>query len=186
MPTYIALLRGVNVGGHKMVTMADLRDLCVQLNLDEPRTLLQSGNLVFRDSRPAASLERLLELEAEKQLGLKTEFFVRSADEWQAIIAANPFPVEAKKDPSHLLVMALKQEPEAKSVKALQAAIVGREVLRAKGKQAYIVYPDGIGTSRLTVAMMDRRLGTRGTGRNWNTVLKLGTLSGVPRGGEGG
>jgi uncharacterized protein (DUF1697 family) len=186
MTTYIALLRGINVGGHKMVAMADLREMCTKLGFVEPRTLLQSGNLVFRDSRSGASLERLLELEAEKQLGVKTEFFVRSAVEWQAIIAANPFPVEAKNDPGRLLVMALKQEPDAKSVKALQAAIVGREVVRAKGKHAYIVYPDGVGTSRLTMAMLDSRLGTRGTGRNWNTVLKVGALTGVPRGGADG
>jgi len=64
-------------------------------------------------------------------------------------------------------------------VAALQAAIKGREVVRAKGRHAYIVYPDGIGRSRLTNVMIEKKLGTRGTGRNWNTVLKLAALTGA-------
>jgi uncharacterized protein (DUF1697 family) len=76
--------------------------------------------------------------------------------------------------------MCLKASPPADRVAALQAAIRGREVVRAAGRHAYIVYPDGIGTSRLTVALIERKLGTRGTGRNWNTVLRLAdVLSGA-------
>ncbi|PYJ75629.1 MAG: hypothetical protein DME69_14645 [Verrucomicrobia bacterium] len=73
--------------------------------------------------------------------------------------------------------MALKDAPKDTDVKALQAAITGREVVRAGGKHLYIVYPDGIGRSRLTNAVIDKLLGTRGTGRNWNTVLKLASLA---------
>ena len=76
----VALLRAVNLGPHNKVAMADLRGLLTRLGFEEPRSLLQSGNLVFRAARPAgASLERLLEMEAEKRLQLRTEFFVRSA-----------------------------------------------------------------------------------------------------------
>lgn len=175
--TYLGLLRGINVGGHKQVAMAGLRDFLVALGFDEPRTLLQSGNVVFRGRTHApAQLERLLASEASTRLGLETDFFVRTADEWRAIVARNPFRKEAERDPSHLLVMLLKDAPDAKLMKALQAAITGREVVRAGGRHAYIVYPDGIGRSRLTGALIEKTLGTRGTGRNWNTVLKLGAL----------
>jgi uncharacterized protein (DUF1697 family) len=75
--------------------------------------------------------------------------------------------------------MVLKQAPDAGAVEALQAAITGREVVRAVGRQAYITYPDGIGDSRLTINVIEKKLGSRGTGRNWNTVLKLGTLAGA-------
>ena len=112
-----------------------------------------------------------------KHLGVTTEFFVRTAKEWQAIIAANPFPEEAKRDPGHLVMMCLKDAPPPAAVKALQAAIRGREVVKAKGPQAYFVYPDGIGRSKLTIAVIERMLGTRGTARNWNTVTKLGALA---------
>jgi uncharacterized protein (DUF1697 family) len=64
-------------------------------------------------------------------------------------------------------------------VSALQGAIKGREQVRVKGRQAYITYPDGIGRSKLTMAVIEKALGTRGTGRNWNTVLKLGDLAGA-------
>jgi uncharacterized protein (DUF1697 family) len=124
-------------------------------------------------------LEQMLERAAAKQLGLETPFFVRTAKEWQAIIDANPFPKEAMADPGHLLAVILKEPVEAANVTALQKAIVGREVVRAKGRCAYIVYPDGIGRSKLTTALIEKKLGTRGTGRNWNTVLKLGVLADV-------
>lgn len=179
MTTHIALLRGINVGGNKKVAMADLRDLLTELGFADPRSLLQSGNLVFRsDALEGAGLERLLDAETEKRLGLKTEFFVRTAKEWKGVVASNPFPDEAESDPSHLVVMFLKDAPDAESVGALQAAITGREIVRAVGRQAYIVYPDGIGDSRLTNAVIEKKLGTRGTGRNWNTVMKLDALAG--------
>ena len=175
MAVYIALLRGVNVGGSKIVAMADLRALLSDLGFANPRSLLQSGNLVFEGRvRASTGLERVLEQEAARRLGLDTEFHVRTAAEWQAIIRRNPFPEAARRDPGHLHVMCFKQAPAAKVVNALQAAITGREIVRAVGRQAYIVYPDGAGKSRLTTALIDRILGLRGTARNWNTVLKLG------------
>jgi uncharacterized protein (DUF1697 family) len=75
--------------------------------------------------------------------------------------------------------MALKRAPDGKDVMALQAAIAGAEVVRADGRHAYIIYPNGIGRSRLTTALIDKKLGTRGTGRNWNTVLKIAALMDV-------
>ncbi|MEX0800581.1 MAG: DUF1697 domain-containing protein [Dehalococcoidia bacterium] len=179
MTTHIALLRGINVGGNKTVAMADLRDLLAELGFDDVRSLLQSGNLVFRaDDRPNAGLERLLEAETEKRLALRTAFFARTAEEWRAIVAANPFPEEAKSDPGHLVVTVLKDAPDAAAVDALRAAITGPETVRAEGPHLYAVYPEGIGRSRLTLDVIERKLGTRGTARNWNTLVKLGALAG--------
>ncbi len=145
---YVALLRGINVGGHKPVAMAELRDLLARLGFVDARSLLQTGNLVFRgEGRTGGRLERMLETEAAQRLGLATDFF-----------------------------MFLKEPPEVKDVAALRAAITGPEIIRAAGMHAYIVYPNGIGRSRLTNTLIERTLGTRGTGRNWNTVLKLGAL----------
>jgi uncharacterized protein (DUF1697 family) len=149
MTIHVALLRGINVGGNKVVAMADLRDLLAHLGFAGGRSLLQSGNLLFEsDGRTGAQLERLLETEAARRFALQTDFFVRTAREWKAIVAHNPFPDEAERDPGHLVAMCLKDAPEASRVKALQAAITGPETL-----------------------------GTRGTGRNWNTVLKLAGLA---------
>lgn len=179
MTTYLALLRGINVGGHKMVAMADLRDLLTNLGFGGVRSLLQSGNLVFSSERrrSAAALERVLEEAAATRLRVQSDFLVRSAEEWKTVVASNPFREEAKSDPSHLLVVFLKEAPRARNVAALRAAIAGRERVRVKGREAYCVYPDGVGRSRLTHAIIEKQLGTRATGRNWNTVLKLGALA---------
>jgi uncharacterized protein (DUF1697 family) len=174
---YIALLRGINVGGHAQVAMADLRSLLDDLGFENPRSLLNSGNLVFDcPPRRPARLERTLETETKKRLALAPDYFVRTGQEWKTIIAGNPYRAEAKRDPGHLVVMFLKDAPAAKPVKDLRAAIVGREVLRVTGRHAYIHYPDGQGTSRLTNTLIEKKLGTRGTARNWNTVLKLNAL----------
>jgi uncharacterized protein (DUF1697 family) len=178
MISFIALVRGINVGGHKQIAMADLRGLLLTLGFHEPQSLLQSGNLVFKgDSRSAATIERLLEKEADKHLDVQVDFLVRTAREWAAIIAKNPFPREAASDPSHLAVMCLKDVPTKESLAALQAAIVGRETTHLDGRQLYIIYPDGIGRSRLTHGLIEKTLATRGTARNWNTVLKIAALT---------
>ncbi len=157
--------------------MSELLDLLQRLDFLETRSLLQTGNLVFRSkARTGSSLERFLEAQAEKRLDLRTDFFVRTAMEWEAVIESNPFGAEAKRDPGHVVVMFLKQEPSAADVDALRAAITGPERIFAEGRQAYVVYPAGIGRSRLTNTLIEKKLGTRCTGRNWNTILKLSAL----------
>jgi uncharacterized protein (DUF1697 family) len=174
MKTYLAFLRAVNVGGTGKIAMADLRLWLGKLGFADAQTLLQSGNAVFRGPEgEAAALEARLEREAKKRLALETDFFVRSAEEWAEVIRENPFPEAAESDPSHLVVMVLKAAPTAGQAEALQAAVKGREVTRVRGREAYVVYPDGIGRSKLTIGVIERQLGARGTGRNWNTVLKM-------------
>jgi uncharacterized protein (DUF1697 family) len=174
MSIHVALLRGINVGGHNMVGMSDLRDLLGALGFGGAKSMLQSGNLVFEsDRRTGAGLERLLEVETAKRFEVSVDYFVRTAEEWETIVADNPFPEEAKRDPGHLLVVFLKTAPTANDMKALEAAVKGPEIVRAVGKHLYVVYPAGIGRSKLTNTLIERKLATRGTGRNWNTVLKL-------------
>jgi uncharacterized protein (DUF1697 family) len=176
---HVALLRAVNVGGRTSLAMAELRKLAEGLGFTNVRTLLQSGNLVFEAGvKKSPELETALEA-ALKKHGMETDFMVRRADELDAVIAANPFPKEAKADPGHLVVMFLKDASGAKAIAALQAAVKGREVVRHKGRELYIVYPDGIGRSKLTNKVIESQLDTRGTGRNWNTVIKLAALAGA-------
>jgi len=178
MTVHIALLRAINVGGTAKVAMSDLREFVAALGFADVRTLLQTGNIVFGGGRRTGSaIEKRLETEAAKRLDLETDFFVRTAKEWDTIVAENPFRAEARRDPSHLVVMFLKSAPDKQAVEALRGAVVGREVVAVAGRQAYLVYPDGIGRSRLTNRVIEGKLGTRGTGRNWNTVLKLAELA---------
>jgi uncharacterized protein (DUF1697 family) len=173
MTTYVGLLRGINVGGNKKVAMADLRELIAGLGFSDVKTLLQSGNVVFRGpARAPAKLEAQLEAAFETRLGMKVDFHVRTADEWKAIVKANRFTAEALKDPGHLLVTCFKEPLDPANVKAMQAAITGREKLHADGRQLYMIFPDGVGNSKAALAA-DRKLAARGTSRNWNTVQKL-------------
>jgi len=177
MARLVALLRAVNVGGRGTLAMADLRDLFAALAFPGARSLLQSGNVVFDgDKRTPAAVEGLLEKATAERLGVATHYFVRTAKQWSDIIAANPFRREAKEIPGYLHMLCLKKAPTAADVKSLQAAVRGPEVVRAVGLQAYIVYPDGAGRSRLTPTLIESKLGTRGTARNWNTVLKIAAL----------
>jgi len=160
VPVFVALPRAVNLGSHKKVAMADLKKLATDLGYEDAKTLLNSGNLLFRGSGSAAAVEKKLETEAKKRLGLDTEFMVRTASEWDKIVAANPFPKEAKSDPGHLVVLVCKKagKPKVSGAK--------REVVKPEGREIYVTYPDGIGTSKLKIDVV-------GTARNWNTVLKI-------------
>lgn len=178
MTTHIALLRGINVGGHNSVAMADLRCFVEELGFGDVRTLLQTGNIVFTGTaRTAAALERTLETESAKRLDLHAAYMIRTPKELASAIGDNPFPKEAAADPGHLIVMFLKNAPSPAAVKSLQAAIKGPELICAIRNQLYIVYPAGIGESRLTIKLIEDKLRTLGTGRNWNTIQKLAALA---------
>jgi uncharacterized protein (DUF1697 family) len=175
MTRYIALLRGINVGGNKMVSMAELRALLSKTGFEDVQTLLQSGNVVFGCAKKSpAALERELESVLEKALKMKVDFHVRTADEWRQLIDANPFSAEAKTDPSRLLVICYKSALNPAKVKAAQAAITGPERLHADGRHLYMTFPDGQGNSKAAI-VVGKMLGA-GTGRNWNTVLKLAAI----------
>ncbi len=176
MSANIALLRGVNVGGNNKLPMAALKAFCGEIGLKDARTLLQSGNLVFAaDGRSTAELEALLEREAAERLGLKTLFHVRRPEEWNGLIAANPFVAMAKDNPSRMLLMVMKHQPDRDVVAALQAEIPGPEQIAIGERALYVTFPDGQGDSKAS-SLIDRRLKGSGTGRNWNTVLKLAEM----------
>src|SRR5439155_85493 len=122
MTTHVALIRGINVGGHKLVGMADLREMLTALGFAGARSLLQSGNLIFQGrTKSAPRLEAMLEAEAGKRLALQADFFIRTADELKAVVDGNPFPREAARDPARLVVVFLKTAPDAKAVETLRA-----------------------------------------------------------------
>ncbi|HEV7836852.1 MAG TPA: DUF1697 domain-containing protein, partial [Gemmatimonadaceae bacterium] len=122
-------------------------------------------------SKSDAQLETLLGKEAQKRLKLECDFFVRTPEDLERVIANNPFPREAERDPSHLIVLFLKTEAEQKHIDDLAAAIVGPERVEGVGRETYVYYGEGMGRSRLTNAVIEKRIG-RATGRNWNTIGK--------------
>ena len=177
MSVQVALLRAVNLGPSKRLPMVDLTRAFVQLGFADARTVLQTGNVVFRSPRVhGLALERHLEAGLRTQLSLETDVHVRSAEEWRSLVAVNPFPREAVDDPSHLLVVLLHDAPPPSTLALLRGRIAGRERVELSGRTAYVVYPDGIGESKVTMRLIESALGTRATGRNWNTAMKLAAL----------
>jgi len=177
MTVRIGLLRAVNVGGIQL-RMEALQTLLVRMGFEQVGTLLQSGNFVFRcPADPRTDLEHEIEARISHDLRVTTDVFLRTSEEWTKVVSQNPFPREAKERPNHLVVLPLKETPSKERWEELGASIPGRERVEGIGRHAYVVYPDGIGRSRFTTAWIEKRLGTRGTGRNWNTVTKLAALA---------
>ncbi|MCI4361001.1 MAG: DUF1697 domain-containing protein [Thermoplasmata archaeon] len=178
MTTFVALLRAVNLGGSTQVRMADLQAELSRRGLEDVRTLLQSGNVVFQSRESSAGrMERMLNRDVVPRLAARTEFFVRDAAEWRQIVTRNPFVREAEEDPGRLVVAVLHDAPADRTWSSLEAAIPGRERVRGMGRHAYLVYPDGQGRSKVSPQFIEKHLGTRGTNRNWNTVRKLDALA---------
>jgi uncharacterized protein (DUF1697 family) len=179
MSPHIALLRGVNVGGRK-VLKDDLLGLAEDLGFEDAKTLLASGNLVLWGRAEAdADLERRLEDGLEKRMGLRTEFFVRTPAELKAIIDANPYPDEAGSHPNHLLVHFMKAPLRDGDEATLRAAITGPESFKVGTRELYIDYPVDVGHSMLDRDWKKTKRAPLGTARNWNTVLKLAAMVGL-------
>jgi uncharacterized protein (DUF1697 family) len=176
--THLVLLRGINVGGNQLVPMADLRAWLIRQGFVNPRSLLQSGNLVLGSPKLTGSaLEEALVKAAGVRFGFAPEFFVRTAEEWQTMIDRNPLGDLAASDPSRFLVHFFKRPIAAGQLRALRAASKGKEQFEVREREMYVFYPDGIARPGLTQAMIDRHLEARGTARNWNTVMKLAALA---------
>ncbi len=168
MTTFISLIRGINVGGNKMVRMEDLRAIHESLGFKSVRTLLQSGNVVFTAARADP---KKIEAAIEKKLKMNVSVVVRTADELREAIRRNPFPLEGR-NPGWLLVMFLAAEPKGEL-----GPIPPPEEAHLSGRELYLYYGNGAGRSKLTGAVLEKKLGVAGTSRNWNTVNKLLALA---------
>ena len=174
MPAVACLLRGINVGGRHKLPMSDLSALCSSLGLGDVRTLLQSGNVVFRvHARGLRRLPVRLEDALEERFGFRPAIFLRTAAELREIVSRNPLLRYARAEPSRFAVLFLAAEPAADALDRVMRLKAGNELLESIGRELYIYLPQGFGQSKLLSGPLDRALGTATTGRNWNTVCKL-------------
>jgi uncharacterized protein (DUF1697 family) len=176
MPGYAALLRAVNVGGRSLA-MAELRALFDDLGFGEVSTYLQSGNVVFR-SRAAdeRKVQRTIERGIHERFGIEVPVMLRSHAELTKIQKANPY-ARRDDDPTHLLVMFLDAAPKAAAAKAFDTNMHAPDVFTIAGREIYLHVPNGYGRSKLTNDFFERKLGVRGTARNWRSVTKLAELT---------
>ena len=177
MTAFVSLFRGINVGGHHHVRMDDLKDMHEALGLKDVFPYIQSGNVVFTsDDADVARLRRHIEDGFEKKFGFRVEVIVRTSAELREIIDQNPFQSQPGKESKWVAVTFLTTLPDITAQEALLKAYVGPEEIFFSGKEMYIYYPDGIGRSKLSLSLIEKKLKTMGTARNWNTILQLQKL----------
>jgi uncharacterized protein (DUF1697 family) len=179
MKRQIVFLRGINVGGHRRVPMADLRALLERLGYDRVRTHLQSGNVVLESKASPKALARAIEGGIADELGVDVEVFVRTRDELADVIARDPLG-DVADNPSRYLVSFLSAKPDPARVREAAAVDVGPERFIVSGREIYAWHPDGVHASKLAKVLSERRLGVTATARNWNTVTKLLELADEP------
>jgi len=173
MARMVALLRGVNVGGHRRVPMADLRALCGRIGFDDVATYIQSGNVVFTAAGGATKAAATLAAGIERRFGFPVDVIVRTAADWARYASGNPFPGASEKEPERVMLLLTRDRPLAGGPAALAGRASAGERVAAVGDAVWIHFPEGVGRSKLAPALIDRLLGSPATARNRKTVLAL-------------
>jgi uncharacterized protein (DUF1697 family) len=174
MPTYIAMLRGINVGPHKRMKMEKLRASCESLGFERVKTYIQSGNIVFRAAKMSdAAMTKKLGDRITRDFGFSADVITRTGEEMGRIIKSNPLLKEKGVDESKLHVVFLSEKATPAALEKLQALTLSPDRVRSAGNEIYFDFPNGVSGSSLWKHPLDRVLGVSGTMRNWNTVNKL-------------
>lgn len=173
MTVYVSMLRAVNVGGTSRIKMDALRAVYESIGFKDVRTLLQSGNVVFRSAiADRQQLVKRIRQEIERQLELEVEVILRTLAEIASIVERGPV-LSPRADSAKLHVMFLSDVPDAAAQAALAKWHKGPEMLEMRGPEIYLYYPEGVGRSKLSGAVIESKLNTSGTARNWNTLQKV-------------
>lgn len=174
---FVALFSGINVGGNRIVKMAELKAFFEGLGFSGVATYVQSGNVVFRAKNgDAAALTKELETAFEKKWGFNSRILVRAAGWFERLVKDNPYP-EVAGEPTKLHAYALEREPTAEEAQRLADKCTGPERFEIKGDVLYLHAPDGLGKS-VFANLIPRTLKVPGTARNWRSVLALLEMAG--------
>ena len=172
---YIALLRGINVGGHHIVPMAELRELCERLGCGDVTTYIQSGNVVFTANASLVSgLAEVIADGIEERFGFRVPVMLRTAAEMANVVARNPFA--GRGEPMTLHVGFLDPAPTEEAIAVIDRRRIEPDEFDVVGRELFLYLPDGMGKSKLTNAFFNA-FRTRWTVRNWRTVNKLADLA---------
>ncbi|WP_445731659.1 DUF1697 domain-containing protein [Mariniflexile sp.] len=174
MQTSIALLRGINVGGHKKVPMAELRDLLANAGFQNVQTYIQSGNIVFQSSKKASELEIKIQNLISSHFGFEVSVIVKTNKELQTIFDGCPFSKE-KKEKSYFIL--LSNIPESHLVAEVDLLTYDNEEIIIKNDGLYFYCSTGYGKTKFNMNSYERKLKVSGTARNYNTMVKLLSLS---------
>jgi len=177
MTAFVSLFRGINVGGYHKIRMDELKGVHEALGFKDVVSFVQSGNVVFTsDDADVARVQRQIEDGFEKTFGFHVEVIVRTSAELREIMEKNPFQSQPGRESKWVVVLFLAARPDATAQEDLLKTYAGPEELFITGKEMYIYYPIGIGRSKLSLSLIEKKLKTVGTARNWNTILQLQKL----------
>jgi uncharacterized protein (DUF1697 family) len=178
MPTWVSLLRAVNVSGHNRLPMAELRDCLAAAGFAQVRSYLQSGNVVSASGhRSAAAVAGAVHDAIAREFGLDLTVVVRSPAQLREVLDWNPFPEVSAVRPNRVFAMHLTGPPDPDRVAALLAEPVAPDQLAVRGHEVAICYAESMHASRIQGEWLSRRLGVAGTARNWRTLAALVDLS---------
>ena len=170
--TYIALLRGINVSGHKKIKMPDLKAMFETLGFTNVRTYIQSGNVVF-ESNAAEELESKISTKIQEQFGFEVSVICRTAEEMEQVITRNPYAEMVGFEAEKLYVTFLQQTPSEEKLEALKAFTFEPEMYTVSGREIYVYCFNGYGNTKLNNTFFEKKLKVSATTRNWRTVNEL-------------
>ena len=174
MPTFISLIRGINVSGQRKIRMVELKEAYEAIGLTNVDTYLQSGNVVFDGRvRSAAKVVAAIEKQILSLFGHEVTVMVRTPGDFECIVTSNPFSPYAKADPSKVHVTFLASKPSAGLVKSMEAVDTRGDEFSVNDKEIFLHCPGGYGKTKLNNAVFERKLGMLATTRNWRTVIAL-------------
>jgi uncharacterized protein (DUF1697 family) len=175
MNGYVAILRGINVGGHRKILMADLKKLMEQLGFDQVTTYIQSGNVVFLSDEKMLpdDLAQKISQAITGKFSFEVPVVVRTFDEMQQTLKNNPFSGDRSIDPQKVHVTFLSQAPEEEFLHEIREYDYPPDTFIPAGKEIYLHCPEGYGNTRLTIAFFESKLHVTATARNWKTVNVL-------------
>jgi uncharacterized protein (DUF1697 family) len=175
--TYVALLRGINLGSRRRIAMSRLRELCEELGYPGAITHLQSGNVVITGkTKKPETVARAIEKKIASDLDMQVDVIVRTRDELAAVVERNPMPGRTG-EPAKLHVTFLSKTPDPARVAEIDAAAYEPDAFQVVDREIYLWYANGVQGTRLGNDFWEKRLGVSGTARNWNTVTKLLSLA---------
>lgn len=177
MTTYVALLRAINVGGARKIKMTDLRAMFAAMGYRDAQTYIQSGNVVFQAEEDEQPLRQRIERQIEASFGFPVTVALRASDEMALLTAQSPYPPDALAGGESLYVALLTEAPSPEGAERLLASETAPDEFRLIGREVYLLYRRSMRDTRLTNALLEKKLGVAATSRNWRTITTLAAMS---------
>ena len=175
---YISILRGINVGGHKKIKMAELKAIYLTLGFSDIITYIQSGNIIFTDtSSNIQTLINNIEDTILTHYGFEVPVLIRTTNEWDSIVKHYPFEVNALENLTTISVTLLEATPTQSAISTLQSYVKAPDLLTVHESNVYLYTPNGYGKTKLSNNFIEKKLALKATTRNWKSILKLHELS---------